>query len=165
MNQTSNAHSADQQQDQRAVALIEQFVKAVAEHYKMELSIKITRGKMANACSCHFNGGSVPYGYQIDDKKHYQINPDQTSVVQDLFRRFAAGVPITELLRDLETKGVRNAKDNCYTRKTLTKLLSNRIYIGEYRYADIVIPDGVPAIVDKALFEAAACRLAQNNCV
>ena len=165
MNQKMNAHSADQQQDQRSEVLMEQIVKAMAAHYKMELSAKITCGKMANACSCRFNGGSVPYGYQIDDEKHYQINPDQTSVVQDLFRRFAAGVPMTELLRDLETKGIRNAKGNCYTRKTLTKLLSNRIYIGEYRYTDIVIPDGVPAIVDKALFEAAACRLAQNNCV
>ena len=165
MNQKMNAHSAGQQQDQRAEALMEQFVKAMAEHYKMELSAKIAHGKNVNARSCHFNGGSAPYGYQIDADLHYQINPDQTSVVQDLFQRFAAGVPMADLLRDLETRGVRNAKGNCYTRKTLAKLLSNRIYIGEYRYTDIVIPNGVPAIVDKALFEAAGCRLAQNNCV
>lgn len=164
MNQTTNAHSANQQQDQCAEALMEQIVKAMAEHYKMELSAKIAHGKKANACSCHFNGGSVPYGYQIDAEQHYQINPGQTSVVQDLFRRFAAGVPMTELLRDLETKGVRNAKGNCYTRKTLTKLLSNRIYTGEYRYTDIVVPGGVPAIVDKELFDAVAARLANPNC-
>lgn len=165
MNQKKNAHSADQQQDQHAEALMEQIVKVMAEHYKMELSAKITLGKKENARNCRFNGGTVPYGYQIDSELHYQIDPDQTSVVQDLFRRFAAGVPMAELHRDLETKGVRNAKGNCYTRKTLTKLLSDRIYIGEYRYADIVIPDGVPAIVDKVLFEAAACRLAQKNSV
>ena len=163
MNQTTNAHSADQQQDQRAEVLMDQIVKAMAEHYKMELSAKITRGKNANACSCRFNGGSVPYGYQIDTNLHYQINPDQAPVVLDIFRRFATGAPVAELLRDLEAKGIRNAKGNCYTRKTLTKLLSNRIYIGEYRYADIVIPNGVPAIVDKALFDAVGCRLAQHN--
>ena len=159
-----NAHSANQQQDQCAEALIEQFIKAMAEHYKIELSAKIALGKTKNACNCNFNGGSVPYGYQIDADLHYQINPDQTSVVQDLFQRFAAGIPMADLLRDLETKGVRNAKGNCYTRKTLTKLLSNRIYIGEYRYTDIVIPDGVPAIVDKELFDAVAARLAHPNC-
>ena len=164
MNQKMNAHSADQQQDQCAEALIEQFVKAMVEHYKMELSVKITCGKMANACSCRFNGGSVPNGYQIDTDLHYQINPDQAPVVLEIFQRFAANVPMAELLRDLETKGVRNAKGNCYTRKTLTKLLSNRIYIGEYRYTDIVIPDGVPAIVDKELFDAVAARLANPNC-
>ena len=164
MNQRMNARTADCQQDQRSEVLMEQIVKAMVEHYKMELSVKITCGKMANACSCRFNGDTIPYGYQIDANLRYQINPDQTSVVQDLFRRFAAGVPMTELLRDLETKGVRNAKGNCYTRKALTKLLSNRIYIGEYRYTDIVIPDGAPAIVDKELFDAVAARLANSNC-
>lgn len=164
MNQRMNARTADCQQDHRSEVLMEQIVKAMAAHYKMELSAKIVHGKRVNARSCHFNGGSVPYGYQIDDEKHYQINPGQTSVVQDLFRRFAAGVPMAELLRDLETKGVRNAKGNCYTCKTLTKLLSNRIYIGEYRYTDIVIPGGVPAIVDKELFDAVAARLANPNC-
>ena len=164
MNRKMNAHSADQQQDQRAEALMEQIVKAMAEHYKMELSAKITHGKNANACSCRFNGGSVPYGYQIDTDLHYQINPDQAPVVLEIFQRFVAGVPMGELLRDLEAKGIRNAKGNCYTLKTLTKLLSNRIYIGEYRYADIVIPDGVPPIADKALFDAVAARLANLDC-
>ena len=158
-----NAHSADLQQDQRAEALMEQIVKAMAEHYKMELSKKVTHAKKQKALTCRFNGGTIPYGYQIDDEQHYQISPDQASVVLEIFQRFAAGAPVAELLRDLEAKCIRNAKGNCYTRKMLTKLLSNRIYIGEYRYADIVISDGVPAIVDKALFEAAACRLAQNN--
>ena len=139
MNQKMNAHSADQQQDQCAEALIEQFVKAVAEHYKMELSVKIAHGKMANASSCHFNGGSVPYGYQIDDEKHYQINPDQTSVVQDLFRRFAAGVPMTELLRDLETKGVRQCKGQLLhpqdaDQAALQPYLHWRIPLYGYRY-------------------------------
>ena len=164
MNQRMNARTADCQQDHRSEVLMEQIVKAMAAHYKMELSAKIAHGKIANACSCHFNGGSVPYGYQIDTDLHYQINPDQAPVVLEIFQRFAANVPMAELLRDLEAKGVRNAKGNCYTRKTLTKLLSNRIYIGEYRYTDIVIPGGVPAIVAKKLFDAVAARLANPNC-
>ena len=151
MNQRMNARTADCQQDQRSEALMEQFVKAVAEHYKMELSVKIALEKKENARSCRFNGGTIPYGYQIDGEQHFQFNSAQASVVKDTFQRFATGAPVAELLRGLEAKGVRNAKGNCYTRKTLTKLLSNRIYIGEYRYTDIVIPDGVPAIVDKEL--------------
>lgn len=165
MNQKTNARfAADLQQDQRAEALVEQIGKAMLEHYKMELSKKVTHTKKQKALTCRFNGGSVPYGYQIDTDLLYQINPDQAPVVLEIFQRFAANVPMAELLRDLKTKGVRNAKGNCYTRKTLTKLLSNRIYIGEYRYTDIVIPGGVPAIVDKELFDAVAARLANSNC-
>ena len=165
MNQKTNARfAADLQQDQRAEALVQQIGKAMLEHYNMELSKKVTHTKKQKALTCCFNGGSVPYGYQIDTDLLYQINPDQAPVVLEIFQRFAANVPMAELLRDLETKDVRNAKGNCYTRKTLTKLLSNRIYIGEYRYTDIVIPGGVPAIMDKELFDAVAARLANSNC-
>ena len=143
---------------------MEQIGKAMLEHYKMELSKKVTHTKKQKALACRFNGGSVPYGYQIDTDLHYQITPGQAPVVLEIFQRFAANVPMAELLRDLEAKGVRNAKGKCYTRKTLTKLLSNRIYIGEYRYADIVIPGGVPTIVDKELFDAVAARLTNSNC-
>lgn len=37
-------------------------------------------------------------------------------------------------------------------------LLKNRKYIGEYRYQDVVIPSGVPAIVPVELF----CRVRQR---
>ena len=42
-------------------------------------------------------------------------------------------------------------------------MLTNRKYIGEFRYNDIVIPDAVPAIVSKALFERVQRRMAQNK--
>ena len=39
----------------------------------------------------------------------------------------------------------------------------NRRYIGEYCYKDIVIPGGVPAIVDQALFDRVQERFAKNK--
>ena len=42
-------------------------------------------------------------------------------------------------------------------------MLSNRRYIGDYKYADIVIPDATPAIIDKGLFERVQQRLKANR--
>ena len=165
MNEKTNAHSiAPSQKNSRADTLVEEFQKQMALYLSWELSKNISHAKRENASNCRFNGSSVPYGYQIDDEKHYQINSDQAPVVLEIFQRFAAGVLMAELLKDLDAKGIRNAKGNPYTRKTLTKLLTNRIYIGEYHYADIVVPGGVPAIVDKELFDAVAVRLADLDC-
>ena len=36
-------------------------------------------------------------------------------------------------------------------------------YIGEYRYKDIVTPGGIPAIVDKDLFDRVQQRFEQNK--
>ena len=42
-------------------------------------------------------------------------------------------------------------------------MLSNRKYIGEYRFKDIVIEDAIPAIIDKDLFEKVQKRIAVNT--
>jgi hypothetical protein len=42
-------------------------------------------------------------------------------------------------------------------------MFANRKYIGEYRYNDVVIPDAIPAIVSKDLFERVTVRVAQNK--
>ena len=42
-------------------------------------------------------------------------------------------------------------------------MLANRKYIGEYRYQDIIIPDGVPAIVPEELFYRVQERREKNK--
>ena len=42
-------------------------------------------------------------------------------------------------------------------------MLNNRRYIGEYAFRDIVVPDGIPAIVPKELFDRVQAKLAKNK--
>ena len=42
-------------------------------------------------------------------------------------------------------------------------LLKNRRYIGEFRYRDVIIPDGIPAIVTQDLFERVQEKIAKNK--
>lgn len=42
-------------------------------------------------------------------------------------------------------------------------MLNNRRYIGEYTFRDIVIPDGIPAIVPKELFDRVQEKMAKNR--
>lgn len=37
------------------------------------------------------------------------------------------------------------------------------MFIGEYHYADIIVPDGIPAIVSEELFEMVQTRLNKNK--
>ena len=50
-----------------------------------------------------------------------------------------------------------------YSISVLSNLLKNRKYIGEYKYGDVIIPDGIPAIIDKELFERVQTRMAANK--
>ena len=45
----------------------------------------------------------------------------------------------------------------------LSNLLKNRKYIGEYKYGKVIVPDGIPGIIDKELFERVQMRMAANK--
>ena len=42
-------------------------------------------------------------------------------------------------------------------------LLTNKRYIGENHFKDIVMPDSIPAIVDKDLFEEVQLKIKKNS--
>ncbi|MBO5317887.1 MAG: recombinase family protein, partial [Oscillospiraceae bacterium] len=70
---------------------------------------------------------------------------------------------ISDIKRDLEARGIRSNRGNPYSVSSLSNLLKNRKYIGEYKYGDIITPDGIPAIIDKELFERVQMRMAANK--
>ena len=45
----------------------------------------------------------------------------------------------------------------------LSNLLKNRRYIGEYKYGKVIVPDGIPGIIDKELFERVQMCMAANK--
>ena len=70
---------------------------------------------------------------------------------------------MTEIVEDLNARGLRTAAGNRFNKNSLTRIFSYRKYIGEYRYKDIVFPDAMPAIVTKELFERVSARLKSNK--
>ena len=50
-----------------------------------------------------------------------------------------------------------------FTYNSVWKLLSNRRYIGENHFKDIVMPDSIPAIVDKELFDRVQAKIEKNR--
>lgn len=67
-------------------------------------------------------------------------------------------------IRDyLNQHGVKNTRGQPLTYNSIQHLLNNRRYIGEYTYRDIVVPEGIPAIVPQDLFDRVQERLAKNK--
>jgi len=61
-----------------------------------------------NALKCKYNGGSLPIGYVIDDKRHFQINPLTAPCVLDAFKRYDEVATMTEVRDWLNEQGVTN---------------------------------------------------------
>jgi dephospho-CoA kinase len=83
--------------------------------------------------------------------------------VLEAFQMYDAGKTVRQIVEYLQSDSVRSFYGKEMNINNVTLMLKNRKYIGEYRYRDIVIPDGVPAIVDNALFGRVQERLEKNK--
>ena len=143
--------------------ILESVLEGYAEYYSADLSEKVIRGRKENALKCKFNGGTLPIGYVIDEEQHFQIDPLTAPFVLDVFRKYDKGATMKELRDWLNDSGVRNTRGQPLNFNSIQHMLKNRRYIGEYQYRDIIIPDGIPAIVPEDLFDRVQEKLAQNR--
>lgn len=144
--------------------LLESLLEGMAQYYSAELSVKVIRGHMENAYKCRFNGGTIPIGYTITKDKYFEINPLTAPFVLQAFELYDAGDTMQEVADKLNKQGLRHYKHGTeLSVNSISSILSNRRYIGEYRYRDVFVPDGIPAIVPKDLFERVQKKLVVNK--
>ena len=143
--------------------ILESMLEGMAEYYSAELAVKVKRGMMENALKGKVNGGKPPYGYYVDKDRHLCVNETTAPIVQEIFRMYAEGKLVREILAYLEVRGIRTTNGKKFTFSILQKMLGSRRYIGEYKYGEVVIPNAVPAIIDETLFEKVQRRLEKNR--
>jgi DNA invertase Pin-like site-specific DNA recombinase len=143
--------------------ILESVLEGLAEYYSAELRQKIVRGMRESAYKAQFNGSGLATGYTTDKDRKFHIDPDGAKVVRLIFKSYDDGMKVAEILRMLHDKEIRTMKGNEFTHYGITRILRNRQYIGEYRWHDIVIPDGVPQIIEKELFERVQAEMDKNK--
>ena len=141
--------------------LLESVLEGMAEFFSAELSQKVTRGMRESALKCHSVGGHVPLGYKIENHK-LVVNPDTAHIVQEAFALYANGVSVAEIARKFNAAGYKTAKNTEFNCSSFKVMFQNVRYIGTYTYKDIRIENGVPAIIDRELFDAVQRRLSKT---
>ena len=138
--------------------LMEALVEAMAQMYSQVLSQNVIRGMKETALNGRSTGGTIPFGYKSVDK-HIVVNPDEEEAVRFIFRSFADGMSYKNIADYLNEKGFLTRRHKPFNKGSFHSILRNDIYIGVYRYDDIVREDGVPAIIDKKTFRDVQARL------
>lgn len=148
-------------EDAPEAIILESVMEGMAEFYSHNLSQNVKRG-------LHYiaeNGlyGQHMLGYKKGTDGKYAIDETTAPVVQRIFNEYADGKPMTEIIEELTSQGIRSLKGNKFTVNSLRTMLHNRSYIGEYHYAGVVIPNGMPSLVSEELFEEVQARFKRNK--
>ena len=149
--------------DSPAGIMVKSMLTGMAEYYSAELSEKVVRGMTENVLKGKYNGGTIPIGFKVDEEKFFQVDPLKAPFVVEAFQRYNDGATMKELMNWLNDSGVTTNRNQKFTYNSVQTLLTNKRYIGENHFKDIVMPDSIPAIVDKDLFEEVQLKIKKNS--
>ena len=124
----------------------------VNQFYSENLAEDVRRGMEDNASKCMVNN-LPPYGYKKGKDGKFEIDEEKAAVVREIFQRVAAGWSIFDIQSDLNNRGVRTGRGTLWKKQSFGHLLQNDKYVGVYRWSDVVVEGGMPAIVDQETFD------------
>lgn len=143
--------------------ILESLMEGLAEYYSAELAQKIKRGMHESALKCQSTGSGRPLGYRVDEQKHFQIDPESAQTVQTIFEQYIKGESNAAICELLNSRGLRTAQGKSFNKNSINRIIKNRKYIGEYRYHDIVVEGGMPAIISKDTFNLAQAEMERRR--
>ena len=143
--------------------ILESMLEGYAEYYSAELSEKIQRGQKENALKCKNNGGNTPLGYVVGADGVLAVDPLTAPLVTEIFTLYDSGESISEITASLNGRGLKTKMGKAFKIGGVSLILKNRKYIGEYQYGSVIIPKGIPAIIDDDLFDRVQRRMAFNK--
>ena len=137
-----------------AGVLLEGMLEATAEWYSRQLSENVTRGMTDNAHRCLYNGTRI-LGYVRGPDGRYQIQAEEAALVRNIFDLYCAGYSAVRIANRLNASGLHTALGRSWNFKAVLSLVSNERYTGVYIWGSVRVPDGMPAIIEKSVFEEA----------
>lgn len=143
--------------------ILESLMEGLAEYYSAELAQKIKRGMHESALKCQSTGSGRPLGYRVDEQKHFQIDPESAQTVQTIFEQYIKGESNAAICELLNSRRLRTAQGKPFNKNSINRIIKNRKYIGEYRYHDIVVEGGMPAIISKDTFNLAQAEMERRR--
>jgi DNA invertase Pin-like site-specific DNA recombinase len=106
-------------------------------------------------------GGTVPFGYRVENRK-LVVEENEAVTVCMIFERFLTVGSATMLARQLNAEGVTSRSGKPIDKGVLYKLLNNRVYIGEAVHKRISYPGEHRAIISGDVWNKVHSILAES---
>lgn len=141
--------------------ILESVLEGYAEYYSENLSRAVKRGLKENALH-GIASGSVPLGYAKGEDKKYVVDPVGAKIVKEIYELYAQGSSIPEIVSYCNAHGYKTARGKAFVKNSLRTILTSDKYIGMYRYMGVEIDGGIPAIIDRDLWETVQSKIKHN---
>lgn len=137
--------------------ILESVLEGMNEYYSQNLSRETKKGQRVAVAKGRVLG-TVPYGYTTDQDKKPVIVPEEASVVKTIFNQFADGIQLATIARLLKERGIKTRAGNDFSLCSITIIIKNPFYTGDYKFGDNIYPNFCEPIIDRELFNKCQTR-------
>lgn len=148
--------------DEAEGIILESMLEGLAEYYSRNLAQNVTRGMRVAREHGNFTGGSIPYGYKVENHKLIP-NEAESRIVRRVFEEYAKGIPMREIIQKLDEAGYKPRNNKKFTMNSFYYMIRNRKYIGEYELDGVEYPDIYPPLIDRETFDEVQKRIVINR--
>lgn len=142
--------------------ILESVMEGYAEYYSENLSQNVKRGNYDSALELK-TLGQVVLGLKKGPDGRFEIDAPAAAIVRRIFAEYAAGERAKDIYNRLNDEGYRTSRGGLFNKNSLRRILQNEKYIGIYEFMDIRVENGIPAIIDKTLFEKVQKMITKNH--
>jgi site-specific DNA recombinase len=154
--------------------MLVQMLGVFAEFEHEMIIDRVINGMERKASKGQWTVGAVPYGYTRNSEHSLVTLDDEITIVKLIFRLYtrrrlgcrAIAAHLNErnlVRRRAHRKAVAQPGTQPWSHKTVTDVLTNRVYLGEVRFRDIVAIDAHAAVIEPATFDMAQQILTERG--
>jgi len=130
----------------------------LAESEMRNKKARFSRTRKANFEKGKYIGGFIPIGYRVDENGYWQVDPEESILVREIFELYNSGeYSLTTLAIEMQQRGFRRHLSITNMKNTLSKLLRNEIYIGKQ-----TSNNRYPALIDMETWNKTVERRKKN---
>ncbi|MGH0587092.1 recombinase family protein [Bacillus mycoides] len=131
--------------------LVNGMLELLDQYQRLEIALKLSRGRKKKAEQGGYAGGGVMFGYTVKKgQKVLEVDAEKAVVVRRLFelRHFFKHWSLTQLAERLNRDGYRTEKGKLFTKVQVKRMLDREsFYRGIYTYGQIQANGKHPAII------------------
>lgn len=132
--------------------LINGLMELLDQYQRLEITMKLARGRRKKAQGGGYAGGKAAYGYHVQKgTKQLSISPENARAVQRVFtiRNQNPSWSLSQIASQLNLEGYKTAQNKDFTKVQVKRILDREaFYKGLYQYGDVTCQQGQhPAII------------------
>lgn len=147
--------------------LVNTIMEALDHYERMNIALKLAKGRRSKAKSGVKGGGNAPIGYkwQHDGVKRpiVVLDEENAATVRDIFDKYYELKSIGKVKKYLDEQGHKTARGNTFSQQAIANILRNPFYKGEIVHGDVKTKGKHEPLVSAVFFGKIQAMMERNQ--